>query len=178
MFEEVCSFLKKCIVKDITPVPISVNMSRFDVLDGDLYVDEIESVRKDYDVPVELIRIEITESFAIHGLNSITPILNKLHDYGYVVEMDDFGAGYSSLNILKDLDVDIIKLDMSFLKGDIGGRGGAILGSIMMMAKWLNTPTIAEGVETMEQADYMRSIGYCYVQVTVTLPVPTLVLSL
>ena len=78
--------------------------------------------------------------------------------------MDDFGSGYSSLNILKDLDVDIIKLDMNFLNGNIGGRGGTIISSMVQMTKWLNTPVIAEGVETIEQADYMKSIGCYYIQ--------------
>ncbi len=78
--------------------------------------------------------------------------------------MDDFGSGYSSLNILKDLMVDIIKLDMIFIRGDIGGRGGTILSSIIHMAKWLDTPVIAEGVETIEMADYLKSLGCVYIQ--------------
>jgi PAS domain-containing protein len=94
----------------------------------------------------------------------ITSVLKKLHEYGYVVEMDDFGSGYSSLNILKDLSVDVIKLDMRFLSGSIGGRGGTILNAVVQMAKWLGTPVIAEGVETLEQADYMKSIGCKYIQ--------------
>ena len=78
--------------------------------------------------------------------------------------MDDFGSGYSSLNVLKDLDVDVIKLDMRFLSGSIGGRGGAIINAMVQMAKWLDTPVVAEGVETLDQADYMKSIGCSYVQ--------------
>ena len=91
-------------------------------------------------------------------------MLEKLHDIGYIVEMDDFGSGYSSLNVLKDLDVDVIKLDMRFLSGNVGGRGGAIISAIVQMTKWLDTPVIAEGVETRKQADYMQSIGCSYIQ--------------
>ena len=94
----------------------------------------------------------------------VSGVLRQLHEYGYIVEMDDFGSGYSSLNVLKDLAVDVIKLDMRFLSGDIGGRGGTIISAIVQMAKWLGTPVIAEGVETMEQADYMKSIGCKYIQ--------------
>ena len=161
--ECVCKFLRKCIDSGITPVPISVNMSRYDVYNHD-YVEQVESIRKEYDIPAKYIHVEITETSAIGGMELMTDVLDKLHEYGFKVEMDDFGSGYSSLNILKDLNVDVIKLDMNFLSGDIGGRGGAILSSVVQMTKWLNTPVVAEGVETNEQADYMKSIGCNYIQ--------------
>ena len=166
IFEQVCKFQRKCRDEKISLVPISVNMSRFDILNKDKidYVDAIEATRKKYDVPVQYIRVEITESSAIGGIEIMQNVISKLHDYGYIVEMDDFGSGYSSLNVLKDLDVDIIKLDMNFIRGNIGGRGGTILSSIVQMAKWLDTPVIAEGIETVETADYMRSIGCNYIQ--------------
>ncbi len=163
IFETVCRFQRKCLDEGISIIPISVNMSRYDIYNTN-YVEEIEAIRKKYDIPVKFLRLEITESSAIGGRELITRVLRQLHDRGYTVEMDDFGSGYSSLNILKDLDVDVIKLDMAFLAGDIGGRGGTILGSIVQMTKWLNTPVIAEGVETQEQADYMQSTGCKYIQ--------------
>ena len=163
MFETVCRLQRKCLDSGVSLVPVSFNMSRYDIYNRD-YVESIEQIRKKYDVPVKYLRVEITESSAIGGMELITDVLNKLHEYGYIVEMDDFGSGYSSLNVLKDLNVDIIKLDMRFVSGDIGGRGGMILGSIVQMTKWLETPVIAEGVETMAQADYMRSIGCNYIQ--------------
>ena len=163
IFETVCRFQRRCLDEGISIIPISVNMSRYDIYNTN-YVEEIEAIRKKYDIPVRFLRLEITESSAIGGRELITKVLRQLHDHGYTVEMDDFGSGYSSLNILKDLDVDVIKLDMAFLAGDIGGRGGTILGSIVQMTKWLNTPVIAEGVETMEQADYMLSTGCKYIQ--------------
>ena len=89
-------------------------MSRYDIYNND-YVDSIEEIRKKYDVPVKYLRIEITESSAIGGMALISKVLDQLHNYGYMVEMDDFGSGYSSLNILKDLNIDIIKLDMIFM---------------------------------------------------------------
>ncbi|MBQ9871954.1 MAG: EAL domain-containing protein [Eubacterium sp.] len=163
IFETVCKLQRKCLDAGMSIIPISVNMSRYDIYNTN-YVDEIEGIRLKYDIPVKYLRLEITESSAIGGRELITRVLRQLHDHGYTVEMDDFGSGYSSLNILKDLDVDVIKLDMAFLAGDIGGRGGTILSSIVQMTKWLNTPVIAEGVETMEQADYMKSTGCNYIQ--------------
>ncbi len=163
VFKTVCDFLRRSIDSGIDVVPISVNMSRYDIYNND-YVEKIEEIRKSYDIPVKYLRIEITESSAIGGNELITSILEKLHSYGYRVEMDDVGSGYSSLNILKDLDVDIIKLDMAFLRGNVGGRGGIILSSIVQMSRWLDTPVIVEGVETVEQADYMRSLGCDYIQ--------------
>ena len=163
IFETVCKFQRKCLDQGVSIIPISVNMSRYDIYNTN-YVEEIEGIRVKYDIPVQYLRLEITESSAIGGREMITRVLRQLHDHGYTVEMDDFGSGYSSLNILKDLDVDVIKLDMAFLSGDIGGRGGTILSSIVQMTKWLNTPVIAEGVETMEQADYMKSTGCNYIQ--------------
>lgn len=163
VFESVCRFQRKCLDKGFEPVPISVNMSRYDIYRKD-YVDKIEELRRKYDIPVRLLHVEVTETSAIGGMELVSGVLKKLHEFGYTVEMDDFGSGYSSLNVLKDLAVDVIKLDMRFLSGNIGGRGGTIISAIVQMAKWLGTPVIAEGVETMEQADYMKSIGCKYVQ--------------
>lgn len=163
VFRSVCRFLRKCLDENIPAVPISVNMSRHDILHED-FVERIEALRVEFAIPIRLIHVEITESSAIGGMELVSGVLSKLHAYGYVVEMDDFGSGYSSLNVLKDLEVDVIKLDMRFLSGSIGGRGGTIISSIVQMTKWLGTPVIAEGVETLEQADYMRSIGCSYIQ--------------
>ena len=163
VFKQVCLFIKKCIDNNVHIVPISFNISRYDILDEN-YIDKLEEIRKKIDTPSKYLRAEITESSAIGGMQPVLHALNKLHKYNYIVEMDDFGSGYSSLNILKDLPVDIIKLDMRFLSGEMNQRSGMILNSIIRMAKWLNTQTIAEGVETITQADYMKSMGCNYIQ--------------
>lgn len=168
VFERVCEYQKNCLDKDSFTFPLSFNISREDLMIPS-YIDSMEEIRKRYNVPVQYLRAEITESSAVlGGSEHAIEIINYFHKLGYIVEMDDFGCGYSSLNVLKDLEVDILKLDIKFLRGHIGGRGGIIISSVINMAKWLNTPVIAEGVETMEQADYMLSIGceiiqgYCY----------------
>ncbi len=163
LFEDVCKFIRSCLDEKIPVVPISCNVSRYDVYQHD-YVEQVEKIRKKYDIPVRYLRFEITESSAMGGLELVLQVLKDLHKYGYLVEMDDFGSGYSSLNVLKDLDVDIIKLDMRFLRGGFGGRGGTIVSSIVQMTRWLNTQIIAEGVETAEQADFMESLGCYYIQ--------------
>ncbi len=164
VFRQVCAFLKKCADTGWAVVPVSVNFSRYDVFLPD-FVDHLEDIRKEYDVPSKYLRVELTESVMVNGPDYINDVIRKLHDRGYVVEMDDFGSGYSSLNVLKDIDLDIIKLDMRFLsQNDHGRKGGTILSSVVRMAKWLNLPVIAEGVETVEQADFLKSIGCEYIQ--------------
>ncbi len=163
MVEFSCKLLRHCIDNDIPAVPISFNMSRNDIFKHE-YVEDVEKVRQKYDIPVKYLRVEITETSAIGGIELMSSVIKRFHELGYIVEMDDFGSGYSSLNILKDLDVDIIKLDLNFLNGKVSGRGGIIIRSVVQMAKWLRTPIIVEGVETVEQADFMMSIGCYYVQ--------------
>ncbi len=164
VFEEVCIFIRKCIDENIPIVPISVNFSKYDIFVGDL-VKKLEEIRLKYDIPTKFLRAEITESAAVGGSKHVNNVVEEFHKYGYIVEMDDFGTGYSSLNILKDIDLDILKLDMLFLEENSdNNRGGTIVSSVVRMAKWLNMPVIAEGVETVEQADFLRSIGCDYIQ--------------
>jgi len=164
VFEQVCKFLRHCIDSNMSLVRISVNMSRNDILRED-YIGNMEDMRSKYDVPTRLIHIELTESAAVSGSQIIMETIDKLHQLGYTVEMDDFGSGYSSLNVLKDINFDVLKLDLNFIAGSIGSeRGGTILSSIVRMAKWLSLPVIAEGVETVEQADFLKSVGCDYIQ--------------
>ena len=162
VFEQICQFLQKC--PSYLRIPISFNVSRYDLFRHD-YISDLEIIRRRYDVPVKYLQAEITESSAIGGLKLVSSAIEKFHEAGYLVAMDDFGSGYSSLSVLKSLPVDILKLDLRFLLGEeVSGRGGIILVSCVQMAKWLETQVIAEGVETIEQADFLKSIGCNYVQ--------------
>ena len=162
IFEQVCSFIKDLIEIGITPPPISQNIARQDLYQEN-FIASLEEIRKKYSVPVELVRIEITESSAIGEgeVEYVNAIIECLHSFGYVVEMDDFGSGYSSLNMLKNLDFDVLKLDMDFLTdGSFDtGRSGTILSSIIRMTRLIGIPVIAEGVETKKQADFLLGIG-------------------
>ncbi len=165
VFEKACIFLRKCIDMNFHLVPVSVNLTRYDIFSPG-FIDRLESVRRKYDIPSKYIRVEITESAALGNSEYINDAVKKLHSYGFVVEMDDFGSGYSSLNILKDIEFDIIKLDMKFLEKHTldNARGVTILSSVVRMINWLSLPVIAEGVETLQQADYLGSIGCDYIQ--------------
>ncbi len=164
VFEQVCRFLRTSMDKGLHMVPISTNFSRHDIFHVD-FISCLEQIRERYGIPAKYLRVEITESAVMGNSRQTNEIIQNLHQCGYIVEMDDFGSGYSSLNVLKDIDLDIIKLDMRFLEeGNESNRGGTIVSSIIRMAKWLDMPVIAEGVETVEQADFLRSIGCNYIQ--------------
>ncbi|MBE6836805.1 MAG: bifunctional diguanylate cyclase/phosphodiesterase [Ruminococcus sp.] len=166
VFEEVCIFLRKCIDEGMVIVPISTNFSRFDIFSPD-FVEKIEEIRNRYDIPVKYLRVELTESAVFGNSQKANEVIAKLHEAGYIVEMDDFGSGYSSLNVLKELELDTIKLDMQFLRDEKQSqshKGGTILSSVVRMAKWLKIPVIAEGVENCSQADFLTSIGCEYIQ--------------
>ncbi|MBP3617757.1 MAG: GGDEF domain-containing protein [Lachnospiraceae bacterium] len=164
VFEQVCCFLRKCMDKGLMVIPISSNFSQYDIFQP-RFVEKLEELRMKYDVPVKYLRVEITESAIVGGSDRVNEIVKRLRECGYVVEMDDFGSGYSSLNVLREVDLDVIKLDMLFLSEKANNnRGGTIISSIVRMAKWLDMPVIAEGVETMSQADFLKSIGCEYIQ--------------
>ena len=164
VFEAACEFLAKCREEGLPLVPVSTNFCRHDIFLTD-FAEKLEEIRQRYGVPANLLRVEITESAIMGGNEQVNEMIKRLHKYGYIVEMDDFGSGYSSLNVLKDIEMDIIKLDMLFLSEETNNsRGGTILSAVVRMAKWLNVPVIAEGVETLKQAEFLRSIGCNYIQ--------------
>lgn len=164
VWDEMCSLLRRWIDEGRKPLPIALNVSRHDIFQLDFYEKITELVEK-YNLPPELIKLEITESAFSRLPEHIVEIVDRLHEYGFTIEIDDFGSGFSSLNTLKDVECDVLKLDMKFLRSvRKRNRGGNIVESIVRMAKWLGVATIAEGVETVEQADYLKSIGCIYVQ--------------
>jgi EAL domain-containing protein (putative c-di-GMP-specific phosphodiesterase class I)/GGDEF domain-containing protein len=164
VFEETCKFIRQCEEKNVPIVPISINICRNDIYQEG-FVESLEKIREKYEVPVRLLRIEITEYAVVDGIKKVNEIISELHSCGYIVEMDDFGSAYSSLNALKDINLDILKLDMKFLSDNGNNQNGAvILSSVVRMAKWLGFPVIAEGVEQKKQADYLLSIGCSYIQ--------------
>lgn len=157
MWEQVCILLRQWIDSGCDVVPISVNVSRVDIADNGL-LDTLDSIIKKYNIPESLLRLEITESAYMDNPEQLIAMVNRLRARGFLVEMDDFGSGYSSLNMLKNVPVDVLKLDMKFL-ASMDQRGGNILHSVVRMAHWLDLPVIAEGVETEDQANYLSSVG-------------------
>lgn len=164
VWEKACKYLRKWMDEGRTPYPISVNVSRVNMYNPKI-VDIIKGLTDKYNISPELLNLELTESAYVENPVVIKDIITKLQLYGFIILMDDFGSGYSSLNTLKDISVDILKVDMKFLSNtDIPGRGDNILASVIRMAKWINLPVVVEGVETYEQARFLRSIGCDYVQ--------------
>ena len=144
-------------------LPISFNISRTDLESGiDIYA-EIESILSEMNIAKSLVHIEITES-ALNGDSLIMPqAVSRFHEMGLEVWMDDFGSGYSSLNVLKDYRFDVIKIDMEFLKR-FDERSKVIVRLICQMASALGIRTVAEGVETEEQYAFLKEIGCTYAQ--------------
>lgn len=164
VWEHTCISLRKWLDAGYDPLPVSVNISRYDIYRLDL-IDVISGFVKKYEIPIDLLRLEITESAFSYSSEQIIEVVRSFQKLGFTMEIDDFGSGYSSLNTLKDVPADVVKLDMKFLEGeDDSGRGGNILESIVRMTKWLGMGVIAEGVETVEQADFLLSIGCSYIQ--------------
>lgn len=165
MWDQACRCLRAWIDEwGVDAVPhLSVNLSRADIYRADL-CSYLKGLAERYDVPPSLLNLEITESAYMESPDQLIGAVKDLRSAGFTVEMDDFGSGYSSLNTLKDVPVDVLKLDMGFLDTHESTRGGLILASIVRMARWLDLPTIAEGVETSKQAAYLASIGCEYMQ--------------
>lgn len=136
--------------------PISFNISRTDLEACDIY-QKIEQTVAEYGLSRSQVHIEITES-ALNGSQAMVEAVQRFHDLGYQVWMDDFGSGYSSLNVLKDYNFDVIKIDMVFLR-KFDDRSKTIVANICRMAKELGIKTVCEGVETQEQFDFLKEAG-------------------
>ena len=161
VWEKTCQLLKDDIDHGRPVLPISINVSRIDLYSPNI-VKVFEELIDKYDIPPKLLELELTESAYVDNPQQIIEIAKELQAGGFPILMDDFGSGYSSLNMLKDMPVDILKIDLKFLsdtQGDDQGRGSNILKSVVRMAKWLDVPVIAEGVETQAQVDFLRTIG-------------------
>ena len=138
---------------------ISVNISPKDFLLIDVY-EILTALVKKHDIPPENLHLEITETSVMNNPKEQLPLINKLRQFGFIVEIDDFGSGYSSLNTLKDLRADVLKIDMGFLsKTEYVDRSLTILKMIISLAKSLNMEVITEGVETREQVDFLTEFG-------------------
>ena len=129
------------------------------------FVDYMQSLLAKYDLEPWMLRIEITESAYMDNPAQLVKVLKKLKNAGFTVLMDDFGSGYSSLNILKDLTVDVLKLDMKFIQNfERSSRASIIMESVVQMAHNLGIDTVVEGVETETQVEFLKEIGCNVVQ--------------
>ena len=164
LWEKACISLRKWLDAGRIAVPVSLNVSRADLFAIDIAEHFIKLTEK-YNIPHNLIKIEITESSYVEATDLVNDLVKKLHENGFMVLMDDFGSGYSSLNMLSDLQLDAIKLDGRFLLlKENDNKALHILESVVNMAKVIALPIIVEGVETKEQADFLENLGCRYSQ--------------
>ena len=159
IIESVCRDLRTALDAEKPVVPISINFSRldFELMDA---VQELENLIAKYRIPKHLIHVEVTESALTDDLFNLNAAMNRIKELGYSLWLDDFGSGYSSLNVLKDYQFDVVKIDMRFLSNlDDSEKARILLDCIVQMAKRINMLTLTEGVETRSQADFLDQIG-------------------
>jgi EAL domain-containing protein (putative c-di-GMP-specific phosphodiesterase class I) len=145
-------------------IPVSVNVSRIDMFNAHI-AEILENITKQNDLDNTNLLLEITESAYTDDSAQIIETVNKLRGLGFRIEMDDFGSGYSSLNMLLSLPIDALKLDMTFIKKICENPKSARLVGIMIdIARLLEVPVIAEGVETKEQVEILKKLGCDIIQ--------------
>ena len=164
----VCQDIRYNLDNGLPALPVSINFSRADFGLIDI-VDVVTETTDQYQVPHELLHIEITESALTDEEDTLKETIVRLHEKGFATWLDDFGSGYSSFNVLKDYEFDVLKLDMKFLTGfDVNMKSRSLIKSVIAMADQIGMKTLCEGVETMEQAAFLeeamcgRLQGYLY----------------
>ena len=162
VFEQVCARIRSWIDRGLRPVPVSVNLSPLHLQRAN-FLESFEEVRRRYGVAPELLEFELTERLAFDSLELLRSVVDEIHERGFRCSMDDFGSGYSSLNVLKEIPVDALKIDRQFF---VGGdeRAGRVVESVVDLADKLDMGTVAEGVETLVQVRFLKGIGCDAVQ--------------
>lgn len=159
IYEQACKALRKWMDLGISPVTISVNVSRVH-LNTDNFVEKVLGLVETYGVPHDCLEFELTESIFLDNTDRAMETMHQLRNEGFSVSIDDFGAGYSSLNLLKDMTSDVLKLDKEFFrKGDMKNEEKIIVSSITNMAKQLKMKVLSEGVETEAQSEFLKDIS-------------------
>ncbi|MBP3569825.1 MAG: EAL domain-containing protein [Lachnospiraceae bacterium] len=176
MLEEVCKQMKQWKEVGKQLIKVSVNFSRLH-LSNKGFVDKLVEVVRSYGLEPKNLEIELTETVAYEEMENLLAVMHQIKEAGFGLSMDDFGSGYSSLNLLREMPVDVLKLDKGFLD-DCGGndstREKRIISHVISMAKDLEISVLAEGVETMQQKEFLRESncdmiqGYYYAK-----PMPT-----
>ena len=164
IWEQACITLRNWIDHGLTPTPISVNMSRMHIHDPRLREKLLDLMRR-YELPPHLLELELTESAFLENESGLFESMKGLQAFGFQFSMDDFGSGYSSLNMLKSMPVDFIKIDRGFLNEVVTTeRGKTVIRFSISLAREMSIKVIAEGVETEEQAAFLLQAGCAYAQ--------------
>lgn len=165
VFEKSCAMIRKWIDNGETPIPISVNFSRAHLNNKD-FLKKYKIIRDKYDVPAKLLEIELTETLVFDNLQMLLNVIDQIHEEGFQCSLDDFGSGYSSLNMLKEIKVDTLKLDRAFFSSPNADNlsENYVIESVVELAKKLNMNSISEGVETILQMEYLKKINCDMIQ--------------
>ena len=162
IFEKVLKFLKSNLDKGIECTPISVNFSKLHINDKNFFKNIMNKLDK-YNIPTSLIEIEMTETVIFDNYKLMQNFIRELHKVGLMISMDDFGTGYSSLNMLKDIPIDVLKIDKGFLdEGSNPQRRNIIFSAIVDLAQKLGIKVVVEGVETIENIELMKNSS-CFI---------------
>ncbi len=164
IWESVCKDMREWLDRGNRPFAVSMNVSRADIFNPNLTKILVDLSDK-YKLDRKYLHLEITESAYTDNPEQIIKIVTQLRAKGFPIEMDDFGSGYSSLNMLAEIPIDVLKLDMGFVRNELEKPSGkGILGFVISLAKWLNLAVVAEGVETDEQIRILSAMECNYVQ--------------
>ncbi|MEF9917496.1 MAG: EAL domain-containing protein [Lachnospiraceae bacterium] len=165
VFQEVCKTLRKWLDEGYEPIKISVNCSRIHLKNPD-FLSPYQKIIEKYNIPPHFIEIELTETAVFEDVEHFTHTIDHIHAIGFGCSMDDFGSGYSSLNLIQYIPVDTLKIDKIFFRNGTTDlqRTESILGSIITMAKALSMKTVAEGVEHLQQVTMLRRLNCDYIQ--------------
>lgn len=165
VFEEVCRLMAKWMQEGRPLIKISVNCSRAHLKSPD-FPDKYRRISEKYNIPKDVLELELTESVVFEDVETLSSVIREIHALGFGCSMDDFGSGYSSLNLIREIPVDTLKLDKIFFHSGTSDseRTESVVGSIITMAEALHMRTIAEGVEEREQVDMLKRLGCDYIQ--------------
>ncbi|MDU7707676.1 MAG: bifunctional diguanylate cyclase/phosphodiesterase [Clostridium sp.] len=164
IFEEVCRWLRHLLDDGLQALPVSVNVSRLQFYNSD-FVSIYTEIRDKYNIPPSLLEIEFTETILFDNWDELSKIVEDLHSAGFSSSIDDFGKGYSSLSTVQNLNVDVLKIDAAFFPNITSKEKDRLLvEGIIKLVKQFGVVTVAEGIETEEQAEVLRGIGCDMIQ--------------
>ena len=156
VFEQVCALLRRWIGEGRAPIPVSVNLSRVH-LDNPGFLADYQAVLEKYAVPPALIEMELTETLVLEDVERVVQVIGQIHALGCRCALDDFGSGYSSLNALREIPADVLKLDKAFFDESAADRRSErVVESVIELARKLDMETVSEGVEKPEQVEFLR----------------------
>ncbi|MGI6069717.1 MAG: bifunctional diguanylate cyclase/phosphodiesterase [Blautia sp.] len=164
MFEEICKWFSEYLAKGGRPLNIAVNVSKVGLLQKD-FIEYYSMIKEKYQIPDGYLELEFTEGILLNDTEMFYSIVRRLKDCGFICSLDDFGSGYSSLNLLKELPIDVLKLDILFFRRSRDPmRGQTVVRNFLHMTRELGIKTIAEGVESVDSIGFLKDCGCDLIQ--------------